>query len=153
MLPRRLIMDHPWLVMEGLMLRHLSADAKEAVLRVHELGQEVLRAQKEKEALQQERNTLAKSFKTAADKEPLQKRGVEIKQRLEEVEATYDKLEQEIHAHEVLIPNLPDPGVPIGRGCWDRRNILESEMSYEEYVEYKQTVLRLVQGYLREYEA
>ena len=144
-------MDHPWLVMEALLLRNLSADAKEAILRVHELGQEVLRAQKEKEALQQERNTLAKSFKGAADKEALQKRGAEIKQRLEEVEASYDKLEREIHAYEVVIPNLPAPGVAIGRGCWDRRNLLELDMSYEEYVEYKQTVLRLVQGYLEEY--
>lgn len=150
MLPRRLIMDHPWLVMEGLMLRSLSSDAKEAVIRIHELGQEVLRAQKEKEVLQQERNVIAKSFKDG-DKEALQKRGSEIKQRLEEVETTYDKLEQEIHACEVLIPNLPDSEVPIGRGCWDRRNILEIGMSYDEYVAYKRVVLRLVQGYLMEY--
>lgn len=155
MLPRRLIMEHPWLVMEGLLLRSSldathSAREKEAVLQVYELGGEALRVQKEKEALQQERNVIAKSFKTG-DREALQARGLAIKDKLETLEKLHKELEDKIRSQEELIPNLPAPGVPISRARWERRGILDEDLGYEEYVQYKQAVLRLLQSYREEY--
>lgn len=150
MLPRRLLMQHPFLVMEGLSLRGLSSVEKEALFRIQELGQEVLQAQKDKEVLQQERHLIAQAF-TQGDQAVLQQRGLEIKTRLEALITRHQILERQIHAAELLVPNLPDPETPISYQCWERRWWLDQDLTYEEFVTWKRTVLRMLHFYLHEY--
>lgn len=149
MLPRRLIMDHSWLVAEGLMLRSLGAEDKETLVQVHALGQKVLQAQKDKEELQQQRNILTKRFQNGDN---VSQESKELKVKLEQLEKIHKELEEEIHAYEICIPNLPGVEVPIAQSIWDRRGILDLHLdTYEKYVEAKRKVLSLLHYYLGEY--
>lgn len=152
MLPRRLILEHFWLVLEGLSLRFLGPEEEEALQQVYILGHQSLTMGRDKEALQHEKKQIAAEFKQpGADRILLQQRGSDIKNKLETLESSHRELEQELRKLESQIPNLPAEDIPIGRKIWETRNICDRDLDYASYVSYKQSVLRLLHSYLRQY--
>lgn len=152
MLPRRLILEHFWLVLEGLSLRFLGPEEEEALQQVYILGLQSLAMGRDKEALQHEKNQIAAEFKQpGVDRILLQQRGSDIKNKLENLESSHRELEKRLRELESKIPNLPAEDVPIGRKTWEMRNIFDYDLDYTSYVSYKQSVLRLLHSYWRQY--
>jgi seryl-tRNA synthetase len=152
MLPRRLILEHFWLVLEGLSLRFLGPEEEEALREIYLLGHQSLAIGQEKETLQQVKNQIAAEFQQpGADRVLLQQRGSEIKTKLETLEFSHRELEKRLRELESKIPNLPAEDVPIGRKTWEMRNICDHDLDYVGYVSYKQSLLRLLHSYWQQY--
>jgi seryl-tRNA synthetase len=123
MLDLRQVMDHLEEVQAG--LRRRSAAAAETLSPIAELGKkrsELIRAVETKQAQRNQANeAMAKADKkspTFAEKrEELKRLSAEIK----DAEKALGEVEAEIQGKLAVVPNVPDPGVPDGRGEEDNK--------------------------------
>lgn len=154
MLPRRLLLEHSWLVAEALMLRHLTSLEKEALIQIPPLATKVIQLHSTIEELHQQRNNIATAYQRGQDRELLQRQGLALKEELNELEQQAKVLEATLSSYESQLPNVPGPGIDISYGTWERRGLLDLHLAtYQEYCQAKQQVLRLLHHYLKSYNA
>ncbi|HQV21707.1 MAG TPA: serine--tRNA ligase [Agitococcus sp.] len=116
MLDAKLLRSQPELVAARLQCRQVELDT--AKLQVFEEQRKSL--QTETETLQAERNAGAKRIgiakRNGEDVAPIMARMQEVNERLETVKVELDKLQNDINAFSMAIPNLPHESVPQGKG-------------------------------------
>lgn len=116
MLDAKLLRSQPELVATRLQCRQVELDT--AKLQVFEEQRKSL--QTETETLQAERNAGAKRIgiakRNGEDVAPIMARMQEVNERLETVKVELDKLQNDINAFSMAIPNLPHESVPQGKG-------------------------------------
>jgi len=134
MLPRRLVVEHPFDVQEVLGLRGFSEEVVNAIWLIHDMVPRMNQTQREIEVLQAEKNSQASLFKAATPerKKELQQRGIEIKATIEARKSEVEKLKAEVQAAELVLPNIPHPDAPLP-------NSLQGEQ-----LEWKRLMLRRV---------
>ena len=120
MLDIKLVRENPELVKEN--MRKKFQDAKLVLVdEVLELDVKIRAAKKEGDELRAERNATSKSIgmmmakKQFEDAEKAKGRVVEINQRITELEVEESKLEKAIRERMLVIPNIIDDSVPIGK--------------------------------------
>ena len=143
MLPRKLVVEHPFDVQEALGLRGFSEEVVNAIWFIHDTVPKMNQIQREVEILLAEKNSQASDFKGATPerKKELQQRGIEIKAEVEKKKAEVEKLKAEVQGAELVLPNIPQPDVP-----------LPSNLVGEE-LEWKRLMLRRVHRLMAEYES
>ena len=120
MLDIKLVRENPELVKEN--MKKKFQDAKLPLVdEVIALDVKIRAAKKEGDELRAERNATSKSIgmmmakKQFEDAEKAKARVVEINQRITELEVEESKLEKEIRERMLIIPNIIDDSVPIGK--------------------------------------
>jgi seryl-tRNA synthetase len=143
MLPRKLVVEHPFDVQEVLGLRGFSEEVVNAIWFIHDTVPKMNQVQQEVEALLAEKNSQAVLFKAATleRKKELQQRGIEIKAQVEKKKAEAEVLKVQVREAELVLPNIPQPDVP-----------LSSDLVGEE-LEWKRLMLRRVHRLMVEYES
>lgn len=120
MLDIRFVREHPELVKENIQKKF----QEEKLLLVDEvirLDAEARKIQQEADELRARKNQVSKqigALMAAGKKEEAEKARAEVADfsgRLSELEAEEPKLQDEIHKRMMVIPNMIDPSVPIGR--------------------------------------
>lgn len=116
MLDAKLLRSQPQDVAARLQCRHVELDI--ATLQAFEEQRKSL--QSETENLQAERNAGAKKIglakKNGEDVAPIMARMQSVNERLETLKAELDKLQHDINAFNMAIPNMPHDSVPHGKG-------------------------------------
>lgn len=119
----------------NLLRNELDVVAEKLARRGYKLDVDTLRQQEERrrviqvetEALQAERNARSKSIGAAKargeDIEPLRREVSELGDKLELAKVELDKLQNDIRAVALAIPNLPDDSVPLGKDENDNQEI------------------------------
>ena len=120
MLDIKLVRENPELVKEN--MKRKFQDAKLPLVdEVIDLDIKIRAAKKEGDELRAERNATSKSIgmmmakKQFEDAEKAKARVVEINQRITELEVEENKLEKEIRERMLVIPNIIDASVPVGK--------------------------------------
>ena len=120
MLDIKLVRENPELVKEN--IKRKFQDAKLPLVdEVLDLDVKIRAAKKEGDELRAERNATSKSIgmmmakKQLEDAEKAKARVVEINQRITELEVEEAKLEKEIRDRMLVIPNIIDASVPVGK--------------------------------------
>lgn len=150
MLNRRLIMDHPYLIAQALSVRyppytpHYSEQLEEVfdtIDQVAYLGKQAFDLDKQIKDLRRERNEISDKFPKASKEEKLilKLEVANLKMKISELENLYEIVEKQCQDNEALIPNIPDPGVPLWSGISDHNK------------DYYQSVLRIVHQMIDEY--
>jgi seryl-tRNA synthetase len=116
MLDAKLLRSQPQDVAARLQCRHVQLDI--TTLQAFEEQRKSL--QSETENLQAERNAGAKKIglakKNGEDVAPIMARMQSVNERLETLKAELDKLQHDINAFNMAIPNMPHDSVPHGKG-------------------------------------
>ncbi|MCI0358575.1 MAG: serine--tRNA ligase [Planctomycetaceae bacterium] len=113
MLDRKLIVDQADRVKQNCTHRGVKCDIDRLV------QLETARRQKlhEVEELNRKANEMAKSIgqtKDPAEREARKEQGRQLRDQKDAAQAEHDRLEQEVHALELTVPNLTHPAAPIG---------------------------------------
>lgn len=130
MLQLSFIRENASLVVERLAVKNF--DAKDIVDRLIKLDSEKRSHQQELEALLAEQNTLARQigdlYKAGkkAEGDDLKNRSGALKELSKKLEDSVANLEQELHAEQVKLPNMPSEKVPVGKTPEDNENIYSS---------------------------
>ncbi len=79
------------------------------------------------EELNGQKNDLNDKISKTKDRDPLIKKGKEIKNKLSKLEPEYKKLKQEYDSLMVKVPTVPSSDTPVGEGEEDNKVIFEAE--------------------------
>jgi seryl-tRNA synthetase len=112
MIDPRFIREHPDEVREALVKLNESAPIDEILTLDEERRGLLARA----DSLKHERNVVSKKIGRMKEKDQRlieEMRGVST--RIRELDTRLSKVEEELHALLLLVPNMPDPSVPVGR--------------------------------------
>jgi seryl-tRNA synthetase len=142
MLPRKLVVEHPFDVQEVLGLRGFSEEVVNAIWFIHDTVPKMNQTQQEVEALLAEKNSQAALFKAATPerKKELQQRGIEIKAQVEKKKAEVEVLKVQVREAELVLPNIPHLDAPLSKALQG------------EELEWKRLLLRRVHRLMAEYE-
>ena len=141
MLPRKLVVEHPFDVQEVLGLRGFSEEVVNAIWFIHDTVQKLNQVQQEIEALLAEKNSQATLFKGATPerKKELQQRGIEIKAEVEKKKVETETLKTAVREAELVLPNIPHPDIPLPKSLQG------------EELEWKRLMLRRMHRLMSEY--
>ena len=123
MLNLKFIQENPELVIERLAVKRF--DARVIVEKVIALYKRRNEAQNEAETEKAEMNRLSKEigqlFKDgkASEANLAKEQTVQLKEQIKSLENEFDTIDAELAQLQVLLPNLPSPLVPVGRGAED----------------------------------
>lgn len=123
MLNLKFIQENPELVIERLAVKRF--DARAIVDKVIALYQKRNLVQNDAENLKAEMNRLSKEigqlFKDGKTSEATSSkiRTIELKEQIKNLEGEFDVIDAELAQLQVLLPNLPSPLVPAGKGAED----------------------------------
>lgn len=113
MLSREFIRNHVELVKQAIAQRCDSAPIDEIV--AVDAEQRALKA--ESESLKAERNRISKSFaggQSDEERVALREQATALRDRVAELDARVDAIEEKLHELELWVPNIPAPDVPLG---------------------------------------
>lgn len=112
MLDLKLIREHPDAVREALVKLNETAPIDE-ILSLDEQRRELL---SQVEALKHRRNVVSKEIGRMEEKdEALIEEMREVGAQIKDLDTVLVKVEEELHQLLLLVPNMPDPSVPVGR--------------------------------------
>jgi seryl-tRNA synthetase len=123
MLNIKFIQENPELVIERLAVKRF--DARTIVEKVIALYKRRNEAQNEAETEKAEMNRLSKEIGQlykdgkASEANLAKERTVQLKEQIKSLENEFDTIDAELAQLQVLLPNLPSPLVPVGRGAED----------------------------------
>ena len=123
MLNLKFIQDNPELIIERLAVKRF--DAREIVGKVIALYKKRNEIQNDAEKLKAEMNQLSRDigqlFKDGKVTEAnlAKEKTVELKEQIKNLESQFDIIDSELAQLQVLLPNLPSPLVPVGKGAED----------------------------------
>ena len=123
MLNLKFIQDNPELVIEKLAVKRF--DARVIVEKVIELYKRRNEVQNEAEIQKAEMNRISKEIGLLIKEGKLAEMNVakqqttQLKEQIKGFEEEFDKIEEELGQLQVLLPNLPSPLVPVGKGAED----------------------------------
>ena len=123
MLNLKFIQDNPELVIERLVVKRF--DARAIVEKVIELYKRRNEVQNEAESQKAEMNRISKEIGQRKnvmkfDEFNLAKeQTVQLKEQIKNLESEFDVIDEELAQLQVLLPNLPSPLVPAGKGAED----------------------------------
>lgn len=123
MLDIKLIRDQPEKVREALLSRHQAAPLEELIakdLEWRSVLREVEELRKSRNVVSKEINQLLKEKKDAASK---MREAKEIPEKIKSLEEKLRVIEEERRSFELLIPNIPDKSVPIGKDETENREV------------------------------
>ena len=123
MLNLKFIQDNPELVIEKLAVKRF--DARAIVEKVIELYKRRNEVQNEAEGQKAEMNRISREIGLLVREGKLTQVNVakeqttQLKEQIKSFEGEFDKIEEELAQLQVLLPNLPSPLVPAGKGAED----------------------------------
>ena len=123
MLNLKFIQDNPELVIEKLAVKRF--DARVIVEKVIELYKRRNEVQNEAEIQKAEMNRISKEIGLLIKEGKLAEMNVakqqttQLKEQIKGFDEEFDKIEEELGQLQVLLPNLPSPLVPVGKGAED----------------------------------
>ena len=123
MLNLKFIQDNPELVIEKLAVKRF--DARVIVDKVIELYKKRNEVQNEAEGQKAEMNRISKEIGLLikagkiAEVKVAKEQTVQLKEQIKNFEGEFDKIDEELAQLQVLLPNLPSPLVPAGKGAED----------------------------------
>ncbi|HZK94635.1 MAG TPA: serine--tRNA ligase, partial [Prolixibacteraceae bacterium] len=123
MLNLKFIQENPELVIERLAVKRFDARAiVEKVIALYLRRNEVqIVAEAQKAEMNQLSKVIGQLFKDgkAAKANSAKEKTVEIKDQIKNLESEFDVIDTELAQLQVLLPNLPSPLVPVGKGAED----------------------------------
>ncbi len=123
MLNLKFIQDNPELVIERLAVKRFDARAiVEKVIALYQRRNEVqIVAEAQKAEMNQLSKVIGQLFKDgkASEANSAKEKTVEIKDQIKNLESEFDVIDVELAQLQVLLPNLPSPLVPEGKGAED----------------------------------
>jgi len=123
MLNLKFIQENPELVIERLAVKRFDARAiVEKVIALYLRRNEVqIVAEAQKAEMNQLSKVIGQLFKDgkAAEANSAKEKTVEIKDQIKNLESEFDVIDTELAQLQVLLPNLPSPLVPVGKGAED----------------------------------
>jgi seryl-tRNA synthetase len=123
MLNLKFIEENPEVVIERLSVKHFDARAiVEKVIALYKRRNEVqIVAETQKAEMNQLSREIGQLFKDgkSAEANSAKEKTVEIKDQIKNLESEFDIIDSELAGLQVLLPNLPSPLVPVGRGAED----------------------------------
>jgi len=123
MLNLKFIQDNPELVIEKLAVKRF--DARAIVEKVIELYKRRNEVQNEAEGQKAEMNRISREIGLLVREGKLtqvnvaKEQTIQLKEQIKSFEGEFDKIEEELAQLQVLLPNLPSPLVPAGKGAED----------------------------------
>ncbi|HEY3389108.1 MAG TPA: serine--tRNA ligase, partial [Prolixibacteraceae bacterium] len=123
MLNLKFIQENPELVIERLAVKRFDARAiVEKVIALYKRRNEVqIDAETQKAEMNQLSKEIGQLFKDGktAEANSAKEKTVELKDQIKNLEGEFDTIDSELAQLQVLLPNLPSPLVPIGKGAED----------------------------------
>ena len=123
MLNLKFIQENPELVIERLAVKRFDARAiVEKVIALYQRRNEVqIVAEAQKAEMNQLSKVIGQLFKDgkASEANSAKEKTVEIKDQIKNLESEFDVIDAELAQLQVLLPNLPSPLVPVGKGAED----------------------------------
>jgi len=123
MLNLKFIQENPELVIERLAVKRFDARAiVEKVIALYKRRNEVqIVAETQKAEMNQLSKEIGQLFKDgkASEANSAKEKTVELKDQIKTLESEFDTIDSELAQLQVLLPNLPSPQVPAGKGAED----------------------------------
>jgi len=123
MLNLKFIQENPELVIERLAVKRFDARAiVEKVIALYQRRNEVqIEADTQKAEMNQLSKVIGQLFKDgkASEANSAKEKTIEIKDQIKNLESEFDVIDAELAQLQVLLPNLPSPLVPVGKGAED----------------------------------
>jgi seryl-tRNA synthetase len=123
MLNLKFIQENPELVIERLAVKRFDARAiVEKVIALYKRRNEVqIEAETQKAEMNQLSREIGQFFKEGKSSEAnlSKEKTVELKEQIKNLEGEFDIIDTELAQLQVLLPNLPSPMVPVGKGAED----------------------------------
>lgn len=126
-LNRRLIIENAYYVKQALSVRYPPngihsfknlENLFETIDQVATLGQQAFDLNKQIEDLRRGRNQISDRFPKSSKEEKLalKQEISDIKAKIVELKILYEAIEKQCQDYEALVPNVPDPGIPLWSG-------------------------------------